>query len=91
MGTPPLSPPAAKATGAPPPPPRPGGTPPPLLLLRYGDVEPQPGPMRVAQSNVTTLRLRWHTLAEWRPDVVLISETRLTAVAQQVMRAQVGA
>ena len=65
--------------------------PPPLLLLRCGDVEPHPVPLRVAQANVTSLRLHWHTVAEWRVDVVLISETRVTAVAQQVMRAQVGA
>ena len=64
---------------------------PPLLLMRRGDVEPHPGPLRVAQANVTSLRLHWHTVAEWRVDVVLISETRLTAVAQQVMRAQAGA
>ena len=65
--------------------------PPPSLLLRCGDAEPHPGPLRVAHTNVTSLRLHWHTVAEWRMDVVLISETRLTAVAQQVMRAQAGA
>ena len=46
--------------------------------------------MRVAQANVTSPRLHWHTVAEWRADAVLISETRLTAVAQQEMRAQAG-
>ena len=64
---------------------------PPLLLLRCGDVEPRPGPMRVALANVTSLRLRWHTVADWRVDIVLVSNTRLMAVAQQVMRAQAGA
>ena len=57
----------------------------PLLLLRCGDVQPHPRPMLVAQANVTSLRLHWHTVAEWHADVVLIFETRLTAVAQQVM------
>ena len=47
--------------------------------------------MRVALANVTSLRLHWHTVADWRADVVLITETRLTAVAQRVMRAQAGA
>ena len=47
--------------------------------------------MRVALANVTSLRLHWHTVADWRADVVLITETRLTVVAQQVMRAQAGA
>ena len=46
--------------------------------------------MRVALANVTSLRLHWHTVAAWRADVVLITQTRLTAVAQQVMRAQAG-
>ena len=64
---------------------------PPLLLLRCGDVKPHPGPMRVALANVTSLRLHWHTVADWRADVVLITETRLTGVAQRVMRAQAGA
>ena len=60
---------------------------PPLPLLRYGDVPPDPGPLRVAPANVTSLRLHWHMVAEWRVDVVLLSETRPKAVAQQVMRA----
>ena len=47
--------------------------------------------MRVALANVTSLRPHWHTVADWRADVGLISDTRLTAVAQQVMRAQAGA
>ena len=47
--------------------------------------------MRVALANVTSLRLHWHTVADWRADVVLITKTRLTAVAQRVMRAQAGA
>ena len=47
--------------------------------------------MRVALANVTSLRLHWHTVADWRADMVLISKTRLTAVAQRVMRAQAGA
>ena len=47
--------------------------------------------MRVALANVTSLRLHWHTVADWRADVVLITETRLTVVAQRVMRAQAGA
>ena len=47
--------------------------------------------MRVAVANVTSLRLHWHTVADWRADVVLITETRLTVVAQRVMRAQAGA
>ena len=47
--------------------------------------------MRVPLANVTSLRLHWHTVADWRADVVLITETRLTAVAQRVMRAQAGA
>ena len=47
--------------------------------------------MRVALANVTSLRLHWHTVADRRADVVLITETRLTAVAQRVMRAQAGA
>ena len=64
---------------------------PPLLLLRCGDVEPQPGPKRVPLANVTSLRLHWHTVADWRADVVLITETRLMAVVQRVMRAQAGA
>ena len=64
---------------------------PPLLLLRCGDIEPHPGRMRFALANATSLRLHWHTVANWRADVVLISETRLTAVAQRVMRAQAGA
>ena len=42
-------------------------------------------------ANVTSLRLHWHTVADWRVDVVLITETRLPAVAQRVMRAQAGA
>ena len=63
----------------------------PLLLLRYGDVEPHPGPMRVALADVTSLRLHWHTVTNWRVHVVLISKTRLTAVPRQVMRAQAGA
>ena len=64
---------------------------PPLLLLRCGDIEPHPGPMRVELANVTSLRVHWDTVADWRPDVLLISQTRLMAVAQQVMRAQAGA
>ena len=52
------------------PPPRPGGVPPglppPLVLLRCGNVEPHPGPMRVAQANVTSLRLHWHTVVRGR-------------------------
>ena len=64
----------------------------PLLpLLRCGDVHPHPGPLRVAQANLTSLRMHWHTVAEWLVDVVLLSETRLMAVAQRVMRAQAGA
>ena len=39
--------------------------------------------MRVALANVTSLRL--HTVADWRAEVVLITETR------RVMRAQAGA
>ena len=42
-------------------------------------------------ANVTSLRVHWHTVADWRADVVLISETRLTAAAQRVMRAQARA
>ena len=60
--------------------------PPPPPLLRCVDVHPYPGPLRVAQANVTSLRMHWHTVAEWPVGVVLLSETRLTAVAQQVMR-----
>ena len=47
--------------------------------------------MRVALANVTSLRLHWHTVADRRADVVLITETRRTAVAQRVMRAEAGA
>ena len=47
--------------------------------------------MRVALANVTSLRLHWHTVADWRADVVLLTETRRTAVARRVMRAQAGA
>ena len=47
--------------------------------------------MRVALANVTSLCLHWHTVADWPADVVLITETRLTALAQRVMRAQAGA
>ena len=47
--------------------------------------------MCVAPANVTSLRLHWYTVADLRADVVLISETRLTAVVQRVMRAQAGA
>ena len=47
--------------------------------------------MRVSLRNVTSVCLHWHTVADWRADVVLNSETRLTAVAQQVLRAQAGA
>ena len=61
--------------------------PPPFLLLRRGDVHPHPRPLRVAHANVMSLRMHWHTVAEWQADVVLLSKTRLTAVAQQVMRA----
>ena len=85
---PPLGPPRPRPS------PRLGGVPtgpPPLLLLRCGDVEPHPGPMRVVQANVTSLRLHWHTVTEWHADMVLISETRLTAVARQVMCAKAGA
>ena len=62
-------------------PPHPGGTPPgspppPLLLLLCGDVEPHPGPMRVAEADVTSLRLHWHTVPEWRADVVLIQSSQ---------------
>ena len=35
-----------------------------LLLLRCGDIEPHPGPMRVALANVTSLRMHWHTVAD---------------------------
>ena len=47
--------------------------------------------MRVPLPTVTSLRLHWHTVADWRADVVLISGTRFTLVAQRVMRAQAGA
>ena len=47
--------------------------------------------MHVALANVTSLRLHWHTVADWRADVVLIMETRLTALAQRVMRARARA
>ena len=39
--------------------------------MRCGDVHPHPGPLRVAHANVSSLRLHWHTVAEWRVDVVL--------------------
>ena len=42
-------------------------------------------------TNVTSLRLHSHTVAEWRANVVLISETRLTAIAQHVLRTKAGA
>ena len=69
----------------------PPASPPPFVLLHCGDVEPRPGLLRVAQANVTSIHLHWHTVAEWWVDVVLFSETRLTVVAQQVMRAQARA
>ena len=93
-GAPPQPPPPRWGDRGPTPPPASVGCrrdPPPLLLLRCGDVEPHSGPLRVARANVTSLRLHWHTVTEWRVDVVLLSETRLTTVAQQVMRAQAGA
>ena len=54
-----VSPPAGAAEAPPFPPSRWGATgpSPPLLLLR----SPHPWPMRVAQANVTSLRLHWHT------------------------------
>ena len=87
----PSPPPRPETPGLPTPPPPRCWAFPPVLLLRCGDVEPHPGPMRVALPNVTSLRLHWHTVADWRADVVQILETRLTAVAQQVMRANAGA
>ena len=77
----------------PPPPMREWGRnrPPPFLLMRCGDVHPHPGSLRVAHANVTSLHMHWHTVAEWLVDVVLLSETRLTAVAQHVIRAPAGA
>ena len=69
----------------------PAKPPAPLLVLCCGEVHPHPGPLRVAQANVRALCLHWHTVAESRVDVVLLSETRLKAVAQLVMRAQTGA
>ena len=45
----------------------------------------------MAQTNVTSLCMHWHTVFNWQADLVLLSKTRLTAVAQQVMRAQAGA
>ena len=45
----------------------------------------------MAQANVTSLHLHWHTVAEWPADVVLISKTCLTAVAPHIMRAQASA
>ena len=47
----------------------------------------------MAQANVISLRLHWHTVAEFklRVDVLLLFEPCLPAVAQQVMRAQAGA
>ena len=88
---PPAPPPHRGKPGTPPPPPSAARTFPPLLVLRCEDIEPHPGPMRVALRNVTSLRLHWHAAADWRADVVLIWETHLTAVAQRVMRAQARA
>ena len=81
------SPPVTVALPLPPPDRMAVGPPSPLPLLRCGDVHPHLGPLRVAQANVTSLRMHWHTVAEWQVDVVLLSETHLTAVAQQMMRA----
>ena len=87
-----LSPPPGRGrrNGSHPPPPQCWASP-PLLLLRCGDIEPHPGPMRVVLASVTSLRLHWHTVGDWRADGVLISEPRLTGVAHQVMRAHAGA
>ena len=60
---PPPTPPVG-ATEAAPPPPRCWVLLLPLLLLRCGDVEPHPGPMRMALANVTSLRLHWHMVAD---------------------------
>ena len=54
-------------------------------------MEPYPGLLHVARANVTSIRLHWHAVSEWRADVVLISETGLTVVAQQLVRARDGA
>ena len=61
------------------------------MLLWCEDVHPHPGPLCVAQADVTSLCMHWHTVFNWQADLVLLSHTRLTAVAQQVMRAQAGA
>ena len=47
----------------------------------YGDVHPHSGPLCVAQANVMSLGRQWHTMVDCRANVVLSSETRLTAVA----------
>ena len=90
-GAPPHPPPPLGRPWLHPPPPRIGGMPmgpPPLPAAALRGSGTHPGPLRVAQANVTSLRLHWHTVAEWRVDVVLISETRLTEVAQQVCPAR---
>ena len=65
---------------------------PPLPSRRCAaGIHRHPGPLRMAQAKLTSVHMPLHTVAEWRVDVVLLSETRLTVVTQQVMRAQAGA
>ena len=66
------------------------GLPPPPLAAARGHRAPT-GPHAHCAGKRHVLVSHWHTVADWRADVVLISETRLTAVAQRVMRAQAGA
>ena len=57
--------------------------PPPLPLLWCCDIHPHPGLLRVAQANVTSLRMPWLTVAEWQVHVVLLSEIRPTAESRE--------
>ena len=54
-------------------------------LARCGDVQPHPGPLRVAVSNNTALRPHCHTIFAWEAYVLLLGETGLTATGQSVM------
>ena len=66
---------------------RPDRQPPLMTLLPGGgDIHLHPGPLRVAVSNVTTVRLHWDTVAAWGVHVIILTETRLTLAWQWALR-----
>ena len=55
-------------------------------MLLSGDVRPHPGPLRAAIVNTTSLRLHMDEVTSWDVDVILVQETKLSALGQRVLR-----